>query len=368
MHRESIPPILTKRCSGALYTVPVLVLRFIPKSSDGHWLDAQKAPNFYEMGRIPWREKIAEIDQALIDTHHYFEAGTRYRAYRNPAATPCITYPIVGIYTIPDLPPASKKYFIPNPNRHGVKVPFPDWFKILESIDAQRWIEQMGVRQIWVWSTDYSGNEPSFNPKLIPETNFRGLSETNMAGPFGNVSNSYRFDDLPVYKHTYTVYQFNLHRSVNENVHNHIHQIESLLNHIDGRDTTPHYLWPTLLFWGRFVGADYSGKLLSPRRCGWCHYPPNASQDYSYQDLTTVKSDLEDWTPDGSGRFKEINAHRWQLKEVLWHELWMQSLPGANNGLMDGQRPLTNWWDFIGDWDKTQKRGTRLVESRIGFM
>ncbi len=358
---EPISPALASRDERALFTIPVLVLRFVPASRDGGFLDPYKAPNYFDLNPpIPLHDKLAELDRELPQTRFFFEEGTKYRAYRNPAAPPSITYPIVGIYTIDDLPPASKQFFAPD--RNGKPVPFPDWFRVLKEIDARTWVEERGVRQIWVWSTHYMGDEPSFDAKLVSQANLRSLTESNMAGPYGNISNSWRYKDLPEYRHTYTLYQFNMLRSVNENVHNHIHQIEALLNHVEGRDTTPHSAWSKLLFWGRFVGADATGRLTSPRRCGWCHYPPNASKDYSYKEMETVLSDLEDWTPDGSGQFAPINANRWQRIEAQWHLLWMQSLPGRDNGLKDGRHALTNWWRFIGDWDEVKRAGARLTE------
>ncbi|MCI5180833.1 MAG: hypothetical protein D3911_16235 [Candidatus Electrothrix sp. AW3_4] len=197
---------------------------------------------------------------------------------------------------------------------------------------------------------------------MIPKVNFRALAESNMSSKSGDISNSSRADDIPVYKNTYTVYQYNLHRSVNENIHNHIHQIEHLLNHVEGRERTPKSEWNKLLFWGKFVGSDATHKLTEPRRCGWGHFPPNADKAYDYSSEKIVLSDIEDWTPDGSGNFKEISADRWGKVEADWHLLWMQSLPGRNNKLTYKNQKLRNWWSFIGDWDKAVTNGYQLVK------
>ena len=37
---------------------------------------------------------------------------------------------------------------------------------------------------------------------------------------------------------------------------------------------------------------------------------------------------------------------------------------GADNGLSYHDRPLTNWWVFIGDFDYTVQRKMTLVEGR----
>jgi hypothetical protein len=357
---EPIPHEIAEADPRAIWTVPVVVIRFIPKSADGKFLDPSKAPDFYKPGEIPYNNKKAELDDELLKTHYYRREGTRFRAYKFPDAAPSITYPVVAIYTCEDLPPASEEFFVENKRRE--KVSFPDWFKIMSDINGKELVEDKGVKEFWVWSTDYKGTEPSYDRNLIPKRHFRALAESNMASRFGDISNSFRNNDLPIYSHTYTVYQFNLHRSVNENIHNHIHQVEHLLNHIEGRDKTPKHKWRELLFWGKFVGSDSSHKLTNPRRAGWCHYPPNADSDYNYKSEKTVLSDIEDWTPDASGEFKPINANRWGKVEAEWHLLWMQSLPGKDNNLKYKHRSLNNWWYFVGDWDHAMSEQANLVK------
>ena len=55
-------------------------------------------------------------------------------------------------------------------------------------------------------------------------------------------------------------------------VHTHANW-EAVLNHVVGRDTMAPSRWPTLLFWGRFVGSDRSSKVIRPGS-GWAHFPP----------------------------------------------------------------------------------------------
>ena len=102
-------------------------------------------------------------------------------------------------------------------------------------------------------------------------------------------------------KKTYTVYHYNYQRGTSEAVEDHIHQIEAVLNYVDGRDRTPPEQWPTLLFWGKFVGSDRTHKIVHPG-CGWAHYPPNGEQDYDWANKRFVETDIEDWKPDGTGK------------------------------------------------------------------
>jgi hypothetical protein len=166
-----------------------------------------------------------------------------------------------------------------------------------------------------------------------------------MAGPYGDISNSDRDPyDLPVLSKTYTVYHYNYQRGPSEAVEDHIHQIEAVLRHID-----PH------LFWDKFVGKPGEG------RCGWAHYPPNGERDYDWANPKYVWTDIEDWTPDGIGPQKRMNCRRWNSDSLTWFIYWMQNLPGLNNGLTYRERPLTNWWIFIGDFDAAMDAKLGLV-------
>jgi hypothetical protein len=69
-------------------------------------------------------------------------------------------------------------------------------------------------------------------------------------------------------------------------------------------------------------------------RCGWSHVPPTADSDYDWGNKKVIKSDIEDWKPDGSGEKKDISSEIWKGDSYLWFIYWMQNIPGANNGLM----------------------------------
>jgi hypothetical protein len=175
------------------------------------------------------------------------------------------------------------------------------------------------------------------------------------------VSNSDRDPkDLPVYDRTYTVYHYNYQRGASEAVEDHMHQIEAVLNAVDGRDATPEAQWTNLLFWGRFVGSDHTHKLVKPG-CGWAHYPPNAERDYDWANPRFVETDIEDWKPDGTGRKVRLNCQRWEGDSLKWFVFWMQNLPGRDNGLHHQGKRLRNWWVFLGDYDLATRQGMKLV-------
>ncbi len=167
-----------------------------------------------------------------------------------------------------------------------------------------------------------------------------------MASRWGDISNSDRDPtDLPVLEKSYTVYHYNYQRGPSEAVEDHMHQFEAVFRHIDPE-----------LFWDKFVGKPGEG------RCGWAHYPPNGVQDYDWRNPNYVWSDIEDWRPEGGGQKIRINSDRWKRDSLQWFIYWMQNVPGANNGLHYRGRSLTNWWNFIGDWDTMMEKRAGLVE------
>jgi hypothetical protein len=236
---------------------------------------------------------------------------------------------------------------LPTQSRSGKHhPPMTDYNTIMQMIDIDDWVNEQGVKEVWIWG--YHGGKVH-------------LWESNMSGPFGDVSNSNRDEnDLPVLDYTYTVYHYNYQRGLSEAVENHMHQIEALLNYVDGRDETPQSQWDELLFWGEFVGSDHTHKIIEPR-CGWAHYPPNGEHDYDWANNKYVYTDIEDWKPDGSGTKKRMNCERWNCNSLDWFRFWMQSIPGYRNGLHYESKALTNWWIFVGAWDYAQRNSLKLT-------
>ncbi|MCB0083762.1 MAG: hypothetical protein KDE47_22640 [Caldilineaceae bacterium] len=303
---------------SAPFTIPVLVVNYFPvrngrvdRSVTGD-VDASLAQIRQHTART-----TAQVVQAL-------EQGSTYHGYKEPAAQPSLHYEIVD--TLEFLEP------LPTWRKAGHRVPMTDYNAIMDRINIREWVEQRGVKEVWLWG--YHGG-------VID------LWESNMAGPFGDISNSDRDPhDLPVLDQTYTVYHYNYGRGPSEAVEDHMHQIEAILRHIDPD-----------LFWNKFVGKPGEG------RCGWAHYPPNGQRDYDWRNRNYVLTDIEDWRPDGSGQKQQMNCARWRCDSLTWFIYWMQNVPGADNGITYRGRPLTNWWQCIGAFDEAMARGVGLVET-----
>ena len=315
------------------YLIPVLVVHFFP--TNGENIDIRQTGDWGQplaSTREKTRRQTSEIINAL-------QEGSRYRAFSNSNAAPCLRYEVVG----------SREFLAPLPTRAklGHRVPMTDYRRIMGMVNIEDWVQHKGVKEVWIWA--YHGGKVD-------------LWESNMASPYGDVSNSDRdASDLPVLSTTYTVYHYNYQRGTSEAVEDHMHQIEAVLNHADGRDTTVPGKWQTLLFWGRFVGSDRSNKIVRPG-CGWAHYPPNGERDYDWANPRYVETDMDDWKPDGSGTKTRMNCERWGGNSLRWFIYWMQHLPGPDNDLAFDGKPLNNWWVFIGDYDRARERGLGLVQ------
>jgi len=316
-------------------TIPVLVVKYFPIKGD---LIDQKVTGDWGAPLEETRKKTETLTEEVVAA---LQQGSRYHGYKDRTAKPSLVYRVVKTFEF--LEP------LPTVAHSGEGAPMTDYDKIMQRLNVRQWVEQKGVKEVWIWG--YHGGVV-------------GLWESNMAGPFGDISNSNRDPkDLPVLKKTYTVYHYNYQRGASEAVEDHLHQIEAVLNWVDGRDRTPPDQWDKLLFWGKFVGSDRTHNIVHPG-CGWAHYPPNAEQDYDWANKRYVETDIEDWRPDGTGKKQRMNCDRWQGDSLKWFVYWMQNIPGANNGLSFHGKPLTNWWIFIGDFDNAMKNKLKLVREQ----
>jgi hypothetical protein len=298
-----------------VYDIPVLVVSYFPVRQG--WIDPALTGDVH----APLDAMRRHTTQTTQEVIRALERGSIYHGYKDPNARPSLRYQVVD--SLEFLEP------LPTHAKPGHRAPMTDYKAIMQRVDIRQWVEERGVKEVWLWG--YHGGMVD-------------IWESNMAGPHGDVSNSDRDPhDLPVLDRTYTVYHYNYQRGASEAVEDHMHQIEAVLRHVD-----PH------LFWDLFVGKPGEG------RCGWSHYPPNAERDYDWANRSYVWTDIEDWTPEGSGQQQRMNCTRWNCDSLTWFIYWMQNIPGANNDIIYRGRPLTNWWQFVGDFDRAMRSGKYL--------
>jgi hypothetical protein len=335
---ENLDTFLTIPAAQAIYEMPVVILTYLP-TSDGVNLDPTLTG---------WDAPLADmrnlVETLSIRSKFMLEEGSKFRGYDNPNARPSLGYRVVASITI----------YEPLPLGPGGPDSFqPDYQQIVQRFDGEHFVNDLGVKEFWLWGYHYGSIYPV---------------ESNMSSPTtGDISNSYRLEDLPVYNSTYVLYNYNFTRSQAEAVHNHGHQLEAILSHVnwlqDGN---------TDLFWHQFSGQDGSGQTITGR-CGNTHIPPNTYDHYDYLNPATVQSDIRDWMPSG-GATTAVNYHTWadhpyawpygewdfgQREESQWYIFWMQSMPGLHNEIPYNSTTMTNWWTFTADWDNaiTQQMG-----------
>jgi len=344
---------------GSTIQVPVLSLSYIPTTNG--LVNTNVMLDVYDSSLANLRNKIntANTDLASILTN-----GSRFRYYKNSGAKNALDYRVLENKEFLKELPASNEFTWPTTGNAMI-----DYNKIMKSdIDVCDYVDVLGVKEIWIWGyAPKSGTPTGWESNMMMGRDIE--SEWNYA-EYGNVSNSWRRNDMPICEHTYTAFTYNYGREVGMALEDHTHQIEAVLNFVDGRDETPGNQWANLLFWGKFVGSDSTGKIVRPG-CGWTHYPPNGAADYDWYNTGAVSSDCMNWLPDGGGSKNTISCTTWGGSDcqqndyggggVAYKVWWMQSIPGLNNGLTYGGRDLKNWWSFIGDFDG-QIQDRTLVE------
>ena len=365
---QTISNYLATPAQGALYEMPVVILRYLP-TADGRDLDVAWAPDFWELNPVPLVELERNLDLYDETLKFMLEEGSRFRGYGTQTAPPSLGYRVVAIITVYEPPPPGKPKVQP-----GLPLYDAEWFQIFERFGMQDYVNKMGVKEVWMYWGGVQPGIPSYDPAIHPPENMRDGWESNMSSPTtGDVSNSNRDNtDLPVYDRSYIVYKRNIRRLDPGTIHPDGHQLELMLDAVNRRQTGN-----TELFWQKFVGYLATGPW-QRGRSGDTHHPPNATIDYEYQNFAPFDSDIMDWKPDG-GQTKPFSAATYgdvpykfpnnflqafgsPVIEPNWYIFWRQSLPGHANTIPFGVNRMTNWWHLIGDWDAANRAGLGLFE------
>jgi hypothetical protein len=345
----------------------VVILRYLP-TADGVTLDSSVSPDYWELGHITLEDMKRRLDTFDFRVKFMLEEGSRFRGYQNPAALPALGYRVVAAITVYEpLPPGPVGGIV-----KGLPVYRPDHHQIFQRFDARHYVEDLGVKEFWIWHGGLTPDYPSYDPSIHKPEVLIGMWESNMSSPAtGDISNSDRDPtDLPVYSRSYVVYGQNIWRAEREAVHNHGHQLEAMLTHADIRQDGIEDL-----FWPKFVGQL--------GRCGWTEKPPNTTVNYDYHDnYDPVPSDIADWSPGGIGVKTPVSASTWgehaypwplgtglpgawERNEAHWYIYWMQSMPGRGNTVPYGADGMENWWRFTGNWDGSIRAGAGLEVSHL---
>ncbi len=356
-----IDPYLATPAEKYIWEMPVAILNFYPMTDETmlEHMEHITVDSIKKRNNVYYRR-----------VKFMLEEGSRYHSYKDSTAIPSLGYRIVKIINIYEHMPMSKKFDSWQP-----ECRYPDFSKIFERINAEYLVNQLGVKEFWIWSDQYTING-----------NFYALPESNMSSPVtGNISNSFRLRNiLPIYNHYYSVYHFLHHRLAT--AHNHGHQIESMMIHVNElQDGNNH------LFLHKFCGMDETETWITGR-CGWTHMTPNLDSHYIYDDTTTVLSDCMDWHPEG-GPQTPVNVSTWRDIDYPWppgteygseppycldfgraenhfYIFWRNNIPGYDNNICfdDSTKVMNNWWEFVGDWENAilaNKGLYRTIQTKV---
>ena len=352
-----VPTELKSKNKGLL-RVPVVIINYLP-TINGLELDRNRTQDsvgqdmtgsFYTLDRA----KIKTLKDKIIEKNS-IEEGTRYHDYNTNKISQYIDIDVVAYINVYEM----------NYNYIGISSNYKrpwwnlDYNEVMSRINLKKYVEELGVKEVWLTTFPREQGYLSYN-----------VDESNMASPLtGDISNSYRLqNDLPIFNKTYVMYGFNGWRGVPEDLHNRGHQLESQLSYIDNST-----------WWGKFAKTG---------RSGWTHMPFNTVKHYDYAKDSLVSTDIMTWKPSG-GTYVNLNKDSWINKtylfesqiggmssnsaglsgtvnystdpQVKWFIFWWQSVPGYNNGIIDGTTKVNNWWDIFYNWDDAIKNKTKLT-------
>ena len=307
------------------YTRNIYVIKYFPVTSDGQNIDISVTGDVGDPLTVI-QNRVNTIDSNLVT---YLSAATRYRGYEDPTALPSLNFNIVKtsehLYKVPELPGG----LVPS-SAYPVHA---DYSKVMTDHNICTQVDgALAVREVWLWA---------YNGRL-------DISESKMSGPYGDVSNSYRLDDMPHCQHTYIVYTFNYGRGTAEAVHSWAHQIEAETQYFDAS------------MYAAFEGPNYPATLSKIGRCGSVHNPPNARYEYDWANPAPNPADCFYWKPSSVGATTQVGCALWGCSDLSdtdnpqlnWIVMWMQGIPGRGNELSNNGRALRNWWDAHGAWDQ----------------
>lgn len=330
--------------------VPILVLSYYPLSQGTQNLDPTITGMSDSLTSI--RAKVNSLNNDGVNA---LNQGSIYYGYKDLAA-PSLNYNIVDELEYLIKIPLSSNLAWSKPG-----IFRPDYYNILNDINICDYVDNQGVSQVWMWGYH---TDPSQSAASTPYTE---PDESNMAmgtisqdywnfGTYGDVSNSQRINDMPTCQNTYVLYNYNYGRGLGPLLEDHGHQIESLFSFVD------------TILWSKFR-YPYGEPSPAINSCGWTHSGPNTKEEYEpgWTSEITVKSNCEDWHPDGGGEVKDVNCHTWYGATCIanggieFKKWWMQNIPGKDNNLVYQGKTLRNWWDFYGDFDAAISEGKSLT-------
>lgn len=169
-----------------------------------------------------------------------------------------------------------------------------------------------------------------------------------MAGPNSFNINGGVYRGVPTNK-AFAIMGFNYERGVDAMLHSNCHRTEATM-------AKAYNGWDVAVLntaWARFAANFKQSNGVAA--VGTCHYPPNAEEDYDYDNPRIVMSSADDWFnyPNLTGQTKPLNRDAWGGPgyEYNYMKWWYNHLPRKDGTDADGK--LLNWWKYILQFDET---------------
>ena len=369
--------LLKSHAAYAVKNVPILSIGYFPPElTSKDYLDIKQTGADHTYTISEWESFAAQKASQLA---FLIGEGTRYKGYNNNQALQYLNYYILTTRNYSESEPVSP---IHSQDQFALTGRYPDYHAILLANNVCSYVDDQGVKEIWIFSFHHEGIYPV---------------ESITSSKYGNISNSKDLGEFnpPRCKHSYTMYNFDTQknnqkdRAIGDLLSSRMRQMENILSYADYADNISH--WPSeadsplrhtpyQLFFGNF--ADYnpvsslnrSQSLFSA--CGNSHFAPNwesfADQN-NYEKILPQLSNCENWNPDAKHQiYSKISCENWNCAhngraDINYHIYFMQNLPGYKNNLHYLGKNISNWWGLIYDFDKyIDTNGRSLLTTSAG--
>lgn len=210
-----------------------------------------------------------------------------------------------------------------------------DYLGVLDYYDLCEKSDSGLIDEVWIYSFPYGGGW-----------------ESTLAGQFAFWCNSPPLtgsscvDILPIMVYNYE-------RGVAEAMHSMSHRVEYTMKQVFGRWLNEPYssgtVTSSLNSWEKFSSTEKKNPGKS--HVGTCHYPPNATKDYDYDNSSnTVTSYYQGWDtyPNLAPGSKQINCSEWDCNHLGFMSWWFRKIPKF---VCTNEYRLNNWWHYLYDYE-----------------
>jgi hypothetical protein len=117
--------------------IPVVVVKYFPVKGD---LIDQKVTGDWGAPLDETRKKTDQLTEEILAV---LQNGSRYHGYKDETAEPSLVYRVVKTFEF--LEP------LPTVPHSGEGAPMTDYNRIMRRIGIKQWVEQKGVKEVWIW-------------------------------------------------------------------------------------------------------------------------------------------------------------------------------------------------------------------------